>query len=147
MTRDFRGTPGYISPEVQKGDDYTWRSDIWSGHVIFRELLTGLKFKRIFDLSPPPRELTSIIDWMGQENPFDRPTAMQVISKLEAYLNNPVEVPKPIAVPQGAGPTVGLIITTLAVGAAAILANKNRYDSKADRYRNSKGQFASGWFG
>jgi serine/threonine protein kinase len=147
MTRDFRGTPNYIAPEVLKGDDYTWRSDIWSAHVVFRELLTGLKFKPAFDFSPPPRELTNLIDRMGAENPRARPNTVEIVKELRAYLNKPVAVPKPIAIPQSASTGLGLLVTTLLVGGAIALANKNTYDSKAGRYRNRNGQFASGWFG
>jgi serine/threonine protein kinase len=147
MTRDFRGTPNYIAPEVQKGDDYTWRSDIWSAHVVFRELLTGLKSKLLFDFSPPPRELTNLIDRMGAENPLTRPNTVEIVKELRAYLDKPVAVPKPIAIPQNAGTGLGLLVTTLLVGSAVVLANKNTYDSKAGRYRNRNGQFASGWFG
>src|SRR5258706_9348430 len=39
MTRSFRGTPKYIAPEVKAGDDYTWRADVFSLGIVFRELL------------------------------------------------------------------------------------------------------------
>src|SRR5688572_29262161 len=90
MTRNFRGTPGYVAPEVEKGDDYTWQSDIWSAGTVFRELLTGFKTKMAFTFNPPPTELASLIDRMTAENPLLRPDTRTIVEELTNYLNKPI---------------------------------------------------------
>jgi len=144
MTRHFRGTPNYIAPEIEKGDDYTWRADIYSAGIVFRELLTGLRMKLPFTFSPPPRELDLLIERMTAENPLLRPTTSEVISQIEAHLAKPGA--NALALPAATPSWSGLILPALAAF-LGILATKNRYDSKVDRYRNHRGQFASGWFG
>jgi serine/threonine protein kinase len=140
MTRNFRGTKGYISPEVEKGDDYTWRSDIWSAGTVLREMLTGFKTTLAFTFNPPPAELTSLIDRMTAENPLLRPDTRTIITELTTYLNKPV-VQMVVPTSQGAG--IGGFLV-LAGTLLAILANKTTYDSKVGRFRNKNGQFASG---
>ncbi len=147
ITRSFRGTPGYIAPEVLQGDDYTCRSDIWSAHVVFRELLTGMKTQSWMDFTPPPSELTALINRMGAETPDARPSTEIIIQELHAFLNKPVEVLRPIPFPQSTASGLGILVTALVLGGVAVLANKNQYDSQVGRYRNRNGQFASGWFG
>lgn len=141
MTRNFRGTPGYVAPEVEKGDDYTWRSDIWSAGTVFRELLTGFKTKMTFTFNPPPSELTSIIDRMTAENPLLRPDTRTIVMGLTNYLNKPTVQTVPTS---SQGVSLGGFLV-VAGSILAILANKNKYDSKVGRYRNKNGQFASGW--
>lgn len=35
------GTPLYMSPQILKEDDYSFKTDIWSLGTVFFELLTG----------------------------------------------------------------------------------------------------------
>lgn len=144
MTHDFRGTPNYIAPEVRKGDDYTWRADIYSAGIVFRELLTGLRTKLAFTLSPPPRDLDLLIDSMTADDPLERPTTTVIISRIQAYLSKPQT--QIAAMPESAPSWTGLLLPAAAL-VLGILATKNRYDSTVGRYRNHNGQFASGWFG
>jgi serine/threonine protein kinase len=144
MTHSFRGTPNYIAPEVKKGDDYTWRADIYSAGIVFRELLTGLRMKLALTFTPPPRDLDVLIDSMTAEDPLARPTTTDIISRIHAYLSRPRVAPTTL--PEKT-PSWGGLLLPLAGLALGILATRNLYDSKAGRYRNHKGQFASGWFG
>ena len=144
MTRHFRGTPNYIAPEIELGDDYTWRADIYSAGIVFRELLTGVRMKLLFNFSPPPSELNLLIDSMTSEDPRLRPTADEVTQRLQLFLAKATTSPVSI---EETKPSLGSLILPAAALLLGILATKNRYDSNAARYRNHRGQFASGWFG
>lgn len=146
MTRNWGGTPGYIAPEVEAGDDYTWRADIYSLGVVFRELLTGLKTKPIFDFSPPPAALTKLIDEMTAHDPLKRPDTLYIITQLNNYLNKPAVQPQPIQLPQKQGGGLGLLFGILAGSALLLAATANSYDENAGRYRDSQGRFKSGKF-
>jgi len=60
---------------------------------------------------------------------------------LEPKNTNVPQVTKPVSVPWG----------TILLGAGAailgVLSNANTWDSNVSRWRNSKGEFASGWLG
>ena len=147
MTRNFGGTPGYIAPEVEAGDDYTWRADIYSLGIVLRELLTGSKTKAMFSFGlQPPVELTKLIDEMTTHDPMERPTTQYIFNQLDAYLNKPVQQPKPVQVPQKQGGGWGWALLTVLGTAAAIAANANDYDENVGRYRDSHGRFRSGMF-
>ncbi len=144
MTRNFGGTPGYIAPEVEAGDDYTWRADIYSLGVVFRELLTGLKTKPIFNFNPPPTELTKLIDGMTEQDPLKRPNTQYIFQQLESYLNKSVE--QPVQLPQKQGSGLGWALLGILGTVATIAANANSYDENVGRYRDSHGRFKSGMF-
>lgn len=147
MTRNFGGTPGYIAPEVEAGDDYTWRADIFSLGVVFRELLTGSRAKILFSLMPPPPiELTKLIDEMTARDPMKRPNTQYIFNQLDAYLNKPVQQPKPIQIPQKQGSGWGWAIVTALGVLATVAANANSHDPNVDRFRDSHGRFTSGMF-
>jgi serine/threonine protein kinase len=144
MTRHFRGTPNYIAPEIELGDDYTWRADIYSAGIVFRELITGVRMKLLFDFNPPPSELSALIDIMTSEDPGVRPAADEVIQRLQLFL---AKTTTSQVIHDETKPGLGTLLVPAAALLLAILATKNRYDSDAARYRNHHGQFASGWFG
>lgn len=146
MTRNFGGTAGYIAPEVEAGDDYTWRADIYSLGVVFRELLTGSRTKPPIDFWPPPAELTKLIAEMTAQDPLARPNTQYIFNQLDAYLNKPVQQPKSVQVPQKQGSGWGWALLTVLGTAAAIAANANDYDENVGRYRDSHGRFRSGMF-
>ena len=147
MTRNFRGTPRYIAPEISAGDDYTWRADICSLGLVFRELLTGSTTKLLFDFNPPPIALSRLIDEMTAEDPLVRPSAQIVFDRLENFLATPVIQSKSIQLPerpQGSG--WGWVALAALGTVAAIAANANSYDDNVDRWRDSQGRFKSGMF-
>ena len=145
MTRNFGGTPGYIAPEVEA--DYTWRADIYSLGVIFRELLTGSKTKLLFSFTlPPPTELTNLIDEMTAHDPMKRPNTQYIFNQLDAYLNKQVQQQKPAQVPQNQGSGLGWLFAAALAGGALLLASANSYDENVGRYRDSNGRFRSGMF-
>jgi serine/threonine protein kinase len=141
MTYSWRGTPNYIAPEVNHGDDYTWRADIYSAGIVFREFLTGFKTKVGSTFNKPPDELTALIDKMTAASPWLRPDTQTIITELTDYLNKPVIQP---VTTSSQGSKWGGVLAI--AGILALLAKKNDYDSNVGRYRNSKGQFTSGWF-
>jgi serine/threonine protein kinase len=146
MTRNFGGTAGYIAPEVEAGDDYTWRADIYSLGVVFRELLTGSRTKPLIDFWPPPAELTNLIDEMTAQDPLARPNTQYIFNELDAYLNQPAQQPKPVQIPQKQGSGWGWALLAALGTAAAIVANANDFDENVVRYRDSHGRFRSGMF-
>lgn len=147
MTRNFGGMPGYIAPEVEAGDDYTWRADIYSLGVVFRELLTGSKTKALFSFGPhPPAELIKLINEMTAQDPMKRPNTQYIFNQLDDYLNKPVQQPKPVQVPQSDGSGLGWLFAAALAGGALLLAGTNSYDENVGRYRDSRGRFKSGIF-
>jgi serine/threonine protein kinase len=146
MTRNYGGTPGYIAPEIEAGDDYSWRADIFSLGLVFRELLTGSKTDNRFSLHRPPTDLSELINEMTSGEPSKRPNTQYVFRKLEAYLNKPVLQRTMSQAPQTQWSGLGGALLT-ALGALAIVAaNANDYDSNVDRWRDSHGRFTSGMF-
>ncbi|HKG61648.1 MAG TPA: serine/threonine-protein kinase [Pyrinomonadaceae bacterium] len=144
MTRTYGGTRGYIAPEIEAGDDYTWRADIFSLGLVFRELLTGSKAENRFSILRPPTELSELISEMTSLDPLKRPNTQYVFQKLEAYLNKPAPHQIMSQAPQGSG-LGGAILTALAA-LAIIAANANDYDDNLGRWRDSHGRFTSGMF-
>ncbi len=147
MTRNFGGTAGYIAPEVEAGDDYTWRADIFSLGVVFRELLTGSKIKPLFSFAPPPpADLTDLIDRMTAHDPMKRPNTQYILNELDVYLSRPAQQPTPVQAPQNEGSGLGWLFAAALAGGALLLAGANSYDENVGRYRNSRGRCTSGMF-
>ncbi|XP_066280526.1 serine/threonine-protein kinase Nek9-like isoform X2 [Branchiostoma lanceolatum] len=59
MAESYVGTPYYMSPELIKGERYSFKSDIWSVGCVLYELLT---LKRTFDASNPLRLAARIVE-------------------------------------------------------------------------------------
>jgi serine/threonine protein kinase len=138
MTCSPRGTQEYQDPKLEEGVPYGWWSDVYSLGVTLRELLTGSRGKSIFTPVPGPNQLSDLLDRMtDRNNPANRPTVTEVYRQLQGIL-------QPAAV-QTAGKVSWGEIGLLAIGLAALFSGTNNYDEKTGRWRNSKGQFASGW--
>jgi serine/threonine-protein kinase len=88
MTKSYAGTPGYIAPEIEAGDDYTWRADIYTLGIVFRELLTGHKEYRFVLFNAPPPFLVALISQMTASDPQLRPSTRYICSQLQAFLSN-----------------------------------------------------------
>jgi serine/threonine protein kinase len=143
MTCSPYGTPGYIDPAAIQTGIYTWESDIYSLGVTMRELLTGSKEKSWFRSLPGPYEFRQLIGWMCDPDPNKRPDATYIYQTVERLLWPPV--PVPTTVPQTSGLDTALKILKGIEVAANILGSANRWDKNVKRFRNSKGQFQSGW--
>ncbi|KAI8488760.1 Serine/threonine-protein kinase Nek9 [Branchiostoma belcheri] len=59
MAESYVGTPYYMSPELIKGERYSFKSDIWAVGCVLYELLT---LKRTFDASNPLRLAARIVE-------------------------------------------------------------------------------------
>lgn len=140
MTCSPYGTKGYIDPFAESTQSFESWSDIYSLGITIRELLTGNKAWNRFTLLPGPVEFRNLVQSMTHPDPLMRPTAQQVHQALEAILNPPMQVPMPVQQQSG----MGWLPLILGLG-VVVLANSNKWDKKAGRYRNSKGQFKSGW--
>ncbi|MCB1087431.1 MAG: serine/threonine protein kinase, partial [Verrucomicrobiae bacterium] len=76
------GTPGYVAPEIQAGEDGDERSDLYS---------LGVLFETLFPEGEPDRP-SELIRRLMSINPSNRPAnAVEVVSILEAKLNQKLE--------------------------------------------------------
>jgi serine/threonine protein kinase len=97
MTRagSLMGTPNYMSPEQAGGKDLTPKADIFSLGVMLFELLTGIKPFMASDLPtvlnniinqpvpPVPGPMGDIIRRMLAKSPDERPSASEVLARLQ----------------------------------------------------------------
>lgn len=140
MTCSPYGTKGYIDPVAEATGIYTKESDINSLGRTIRELLTGNRENLIWTMIPGPPEFRTLIESMTDLDVTKRPSPRNIYKAVEALLAVPELPPLQIS---------GKGIATALAGLAAlfIVGNSNTWDEEAGRYRNSKGQFASGWLG
>jgi len=108
------------------------------------ELLTGSRDLR--NSIPGPPEFQALIRSMTAFDPFAknfnvdrRPTARQICERMQFIL----EVPEVPEAPESGGN--GLWWGLGIAAAVVIAANSNSWDSNAERFRDSRGQFKSGW--
>lgn len=141
VTCSVRGTKGYIDPIAEMTGIYTQQSDIYSLGVTMRELLTGSRTKTMFTRLPGPLEFACLVDSMTDPDVRKRPSPRYIYQTVARLVQAPTQIP--------AQPTAGtgLFWGFLGLGAAAlaIAANANSWDTSVQRYRDSKGRFASGW--
>jgi hypothetical protein len=124
-------------------------SDIFALGKTVRELLTGYREPNFFKTIPGPAALTDLINSMTSENLSSRPSP-QVIYETAKNILLEIQMAEYEALQakqtQSSGINWGPIIkAALGITAVVLVANSNTYDEDAGRYRNSKGQFASGW--
>lgn len=98
MTTSVFGTKGYIDPVAQVTQKFTAASDIYSLGMTMRELLIGTK-AGLWWMVAGPLELRSLIDSMMNPDVQKRPTARQVLEKVNSILQADVQ----LAVQQPAG--------------------------------------------
>lgn len=140
MTCSPFGTKGYIDPVALATGVLTKESDIYSLGKTMRELLTGNREPMFLTMLPGPPEFRTLIDSMTDMDVTKRPTARQIYQTVEALLAVPEMPPLQVS---------GKAVVAALAGLAAlfVIGNSNTWDEKAGRYRNSRGQFASGWLG
>jgi serine/threonine protein kinase len=140
MTCSPFGTKGYIDPVALATGVLTKESDIFSLGKTMRELLTGNREPMFLTMLPGPPEFRTLIESMTSLDVSKRPSAQQIYKTVEELLSVPEMPPLQIS-------GKGLLAAAAGVAALFILGNSNTWDEKAGQYRNSKGQFASGWLG
>lgn len=144
MTHSPFGTKGYIDPVAQTTGNYNAASDMFSLGRTIRQLLTGELESGAYP-SDVPIELQLLLNEMTRMTRERRPTAEDAY-----YCLNEILEPKPITIPQPIALSVpkvpwGWIVGGLALVVGGVISNANSWDEKAGRYRNSRGQYASGW--
>mmetsp|Transcript_57608 Transcript_57608/g.102181 ORF Transcript_57608/g.102181 Transcript_57608/m.102181 type:complete len:523 (+) Transcript_57608:3-1571(+) len=81
------GTDGFMAPEVYRGRPYTEKADIFSLGCVLHTLLTGRPPRRAKDftyerngflLSHVSKEVQSLLDWLMQHRPYNRPSIDEV---------------------------------------------------------------------
>jgi serine/threonine protein kinase len=144
MTHSPYGTKGYIDPVAETSGVYSTASDIFSLARSINELLTGNRNGGLYPIDVPI-DLQLLLNEMTRMTRDRRPSADDIYYRLTEMLEpkntNVPQVTKPVSVPWG----------TILLGAGAailgVLSNANTWDSNVSRWRNSKGEFASGWLG
>lgn len=80
------GTPGYLSPEQAAKEELTTKTDIYSSGIMWYEMMMARlpDNKYIPDLEGTPKYISKTIRSMIQTFPQRRPTAAQVLQKIES---------------------------------------------------------------
>jgi serine/threonine protein kinase len=140
-TNSVYGTKGYIDPVAERTGVFFKEADIYSVGRSMKALFTGSPDGNIFRMIPGPVEFRNLIGSMMNMDITKRPNPAQIYQTLERLLRVPE--PAPLQLPNinlGTAAKVGLVALSLLA-----LFKSNTWDDDAQRYRNSKGQFASGW--
>lgn len=161
MTRSGRGTNGYIAPEIIAGAPFHAAADVYSLGIVAIELLVGRTDLVAFQASGGPKALTTLVRSMVAGLPHERPTAQEVVKRLEAVVEvqaaaatSPIQfaqqrilsAPAPRDGADGVDRGGGWgWLAALALGAVA-LGTMNTKDANG-RFHGSDGKFRSGrWF-
>jgi serine/threonine protein kinase len=141
-TNSVYGTKGYIDPTAEKTGSFFKEADIYSLGRTMKALFTGNPDGTWFHTIPGPVGFGNLIESMTDFDVRKRPTARQIYLTLEGLLR---AAEQPVVTP--ASISLGTI-AKIALGALAVvaLAKSNTWDDNVERYRDSKGQFASGLF-
>ncbi|MDQ1639461.1 MAG: eukaryotic-like serine/threonine-protein kinase [Pyrinomonadaceae bacterium] len=144
MTHSPFGTKGYIDPVAQTTGIYNAASDMFSLGRTIRQLLTGELEGGVYP-SDVPIEMQLLLNEMTRMTRDRRPTAENAYHRLNEILE-----PKPAPLPQPIMQSIpkipwGWILGGAALVLGSVISNANSWDERAGRYRNSKGQYASGW--
>jgi serine/threonine protein kinase len=137
----IHGTPAFIAPEVARGQEATFASDVFSlGSTLYAALEGDPPFGRdpntiallhkvaAGEFSPPQRAgpLTFLLGQMLSRDPADRPSMKDVATRLERLAaggNDPEAPPPPPPPRQPRRRTAGLLATGAALAAVAVLAS------------------------
>jgi serine/threonine protein kinase len=138
-TNSVYGTKGYIDPAAEKTGYFFKEADIYSVGRVMKAIFTGSPDGALFRSTPGPVEFRNLIESMMHPDVTKRPTPKRIYQTLASLL---AMSEQPAAIP---GINWG---TVFGIGAAAVAFAAlfgNEWDDKAQRYRKSNGEFASGW--
>lgn len=138
-TNSVYGTEGYIDPVAKGSGHFFKEADIYSVGRTMKALFTGSPDGALFRSIPGPPEFRNLIESMMDLDVKKRPTPKRIYEILERLL---ATVEQPTDVPSI---NVGFILKASATALALAALFGNDWDDKAQRYRKSNGQFASGW--
>ncbi len=74
------GTPYYLAPEIARGEDYDYASDIWAAGVVLYEMLT---LQKAFDAKNYAAVIFQIVNFGAHEDPKSGPDTSQWSSRAE----------------------------------------------------------------
>lgn len=138
-TNSVYGTKGYIDPVAERSGCFFKEADIYSVGRTMKALFTGTPDGVLFRSIPGPPEFRNLIESMMHLDVTQRPMPKRIYQTLEGLLARQEEradVP-PIK--------LGSILKVGAAGFVFAALFGKEWDNKAQRYRKSNGQFASGW--
>lgn len=141
MTNSVYGTKGYIDSVAERTGVFFKEADIHSVGRTMQALFTGDPDGAPFRMIPGPADFRFVIKSMMDSDITKRPSPREIYETVERLLSVPeypvLELPKI---------NWGTVATVAAAAFAFVALIKNDWDNDAQRYRNSRGQFASGWF-
>lgn len=141
---DVMGTPRFMSPEQARGETVTAASDVYSFGLVLQRLLTGVEpyptgitpeqllrkamWGDRLPLGPGSPRLLELIESMTALEPSSRPSAAEVLNRLEAHRDAPRVRRRRWALAMAIG-----VLSALVVALAVALGQVRRHAARAER--------------
>jgi serine/threonine protein kinase len=112
VTVNLAGTPGYIAPEVLKGQSFSYPADIFSFGVTIHELFTGIRPLAGTTYLSCPGPLVTLVAKMLSVDPRQRPSIDEVEIALAAAAKE-MKSQKQTLIAVGVTAVVGLVVAAI----------------------------------